>query len=110
MKLLVYGLQPSCGRLILGSHHEHIFCGHLVSRRVGRRFRPAQMAPKLALARVSIVPTLAEKSRALNAPDTNSSAAPLDLTGGWNGEAHSNGKVFPFVLTVTKPVFSASAA
>jgi hypothetical protein len=68
------------------------------------------MAPKLALARVSIVPTLAEKSRALNAPDTNSSAAPLDLTGGWNGEAHSNGKVFPFVLTVTKPVFSASAA
>ncbi len=71
---------------------------------------PAQLAPKLAIAKIIITPTLAVKNQpAAAAPDTQPSA-PLDLTGVWNGETHSNGKVFPFVLTITKPADGAQYA
>lgn len=59
----------------------------------------AQTIPKLAVAGVSVSPTLAKKYNISTAVDTNS---PVDLQGVWNGATHSNGKAFPFVLTITK--------
>jgi len=71
---------------------------------------PAQTAPKLALAGVSVAPTLAEKNHILTATDAASPAAALDLTGVWNGETHFNRKPWPFVLTVTKAADGAQYA
>ena len=62
----------------------------------------AQIAPKLAIARVTLAPTLAEREHSPTAPAVASPAEPLDLAGVWNGDTHSNGKLNPFVLTVTK--------
>jgi len=70
----------------------------------------AQTAPKLALAGVTVAPTLAEKNHAATAPAETSPSAPLDLTGVWNGDTHSNGKALPFVLTVTKTADGAQYA
>jgi hypothetical protein len=70
----------------------------------------AQTAPKLALAGVAVAPTLAEKNHSPNAPAATSPSAPLDLTGVWNGDTHSNRKAFPFVLTVTKAADGAQYA
>lgn len=71
---------------------------------------PAQTAPKLAIAGVSVAPTLAEKSHGSNAPATASASTPLNLAGVWNGDTHSNGKLNPFVLTVTKAADGAQYA
>ena len=62
----------------------------------------AQTAPKLAIAGVTVAPTLAEKNHALNTPATNTPPAVLNLTGVWNGDTHNNRQPFPYVLTVTK--------
>ncbi|MDR3456073.1 MAG: hypothetical protein P4N60_01395 [Verrucomicrobiae bacterium] len=63
----------------------------------------AQSLPKLAIAGVTASPEVAKKFN-VTAPGTDekTAAEPVDLTGVWNGATHSNGKVFPFVLTVTK--------
>jgi hypothetical protein len=59
----------------------------------------AQTIPKLAVAGVSVSPTLAKRYNISTVADTNS---PVDLQGVWNGTTHSKGHVFPFVLTITK--------
>ena len=62
----------------------------------------AQTAPKLALAGVTVAPTLAEKNHVLNAPATNLPPASLGLTGVWYGNTYNNRQPSPYRLTVTK--------
>jgi hypothetical protein len=71
---------------------------------------PAQITPKLALAKIVVAPTLMEKNHSPGAPDIASPSALIDLTGVWNGETHFNRKPWPFVLTVTKTADGAQYA
>jgi hypothetical protein len=68
----------------------------------GTLLSPAQSLPKLALAGVTASAAVAKQFHVSAPVEEKSSVEPVDLTGVWNGETHSNGKVLPFVLTVTK--------
>lgn len=62
----------------------------------------AEGLPKLAIAGVTTSAAVAKKFNVAAPTEADTASAPVDLAGVWNGETHSNGKVFPFVLTITK--------
>jgi hypothetical protein len=68
----------------------------------GTLLAPAQSSPKLALAGVTTSAAVAKKFNVAAPANEKLASQPVDLTGVWNGSTHSNGKVFPFVMTVTK--------
>lgn len=70
---------------------------------IGSLLASAQSQPKLAIAGVTASPEVAKKFNvSVPGADEKTATETVDLTGVWNGATHSNGKVFPFVLTVTK--------
>jgi len=77
---------------------------------IGVQIVSAQTAPKLAIAGVTVAPTLAEQFNISTAGDTNSPVQVADLIGVWNGDTHSNGKSFPYVLTITKAADGSKSA
>lgn len=63
----------------------------------------AQSMPKLAIAKVTASAAVTKQFEIPAAGDAKTASdQPADLTGVWNGEDHSDKKVFPFVLTITK--------
>ena len=62
----------------------------------------AQSVPKLAVAGVSVSPTLAQQFNMPVAVDTNTPVQSGDLEGVWDGTTKSDGAGKPFILTVTK--------